>query len=93
MNISISKKRISLPWFPGSHFLRGLITKSKALSIFDSPDSPDMSSYKIQIYQIKTIAHRHAAQSRRCLRNDDRTVLLPVLEAELRDSGTISIDQ
>ena len=27
------------------------------------------------------------------LRNDERTVLLPVLEAELRDSGSISTDQ
>ena len=27
------------------------------------------------------------------LKNDERTVLLPVLEAELRDSISISIDQ
>ena len=33
------------------------------------------------------------AQNRRCLRNDERTVLLSVLEVELRDSGSISIDQ
>ena len=42
---------------------------------------------------MKKIAHRPAAQSRRCLRNDERTVLLHVLEAELRDPGSISIDQ
>ena len=41
----------------------------------------------------KKITHHPAAQSRRCLRNDDRTILLPVLEAELRDSSSISIDQ
>ena len=41
----------------------------------------------------KKITHRPASQSRRCLRNDERTVLLLVLEAELRDSGSISIDQ
>ena len=28
VNISISRKKICLPWFPGGHFLRGLITKS-----------------------------------------------------------------
>ena len=55
--------------------------------------NPHRSSYKIYIYQIKTITHRLAAQSRRCLRNDERTVLLSVLEAELRDSSSISIDQ
>ena len=41
----------------------------------------------------KKIAYCPAAQSRRCLRNDERTVLLPVLKAELRDSSSISIDQ
>ena len=41
----------------------------------------------------KKIAHRPASQSRRCLRNDKQTVLLPVLEAELRDSSSISVDQ
>ena len=41
----------------------------------------------------KKVAHRPAAQSRGYLRNDERTVLLPVLEAELRDSGSILIDQ
>ena len=39
------------------------------------------------------MAHQPATQSRGYLRNDERTVLLPVLEAELRDSGSISIDQ
>ena len=28
VNISISRKKICLPWFPGGHFLKGLITKS-----------------------------------------------------------------
>ena len=28
VNISISRKKIGLPWFTGGHFLRGLITKS-----------------------------------------------------------------
>ena len=28
VTISISRKRIYLSWFPGGHFLRGLITKS-----------------------------------------------------------------
>ena len=28
VTISISRKKICLPWFPGGHFLRGLITKS-----------------------------------------------------------------
>ena len=41
----------------------------------------------------KGIAHCPAAQSERCLGNDERTVLLPVLEAELRDSSGISIDR
>ena len=27
VTISISRKKIFLPWFPGGHFLRGLITK------------------------------------------------------------------
>ena len=43
--------------------------------------------------QIKKLAHRPATQIRRCLRNDERTVLLPVLEAELQDSGSISTHQ
>ena len=33
----------------------------------------------------KQIAYHPAAQSRRHLRNDERTILLPVLETELRD--------
>ena len=28
VTISISRKKICLPWIPGGHFLRGLITKS-----------------------------------------------------------------
>ena len=28
VTISISRKKICFPWFPGDHFLRGLITKS-----------------------------------------------------------------
>ena len=28
VNISISRKKVCLQWFPGGHFLRGLITKS-----------------------------------------------------------------
>ena len=54
VNISISRKKICLPWFPGGHFLRGLITKSQVLSIFNSSDdrffsnlNPHRSSYKI----------------------------------------------
>ena len=38
MTISISRKKLCLPWFPGGHFLRGLITKSYVLSIFNISD-------------------------------------------------------
>ena len=93
MNISISRKKIGLPWFPGGHFLRGLKKHRFCPYLivlttdFFPVWNPHRSLYKIWIYQIKTLAHRPAAQSR-CLRNDERTVLLPVLEAELRDSGS-----
>ena len=38
VNISISRKKICLPWFPGGPFLRGLIRKSQVLSIFNNSD-------------------------------------------------------
>ena len=28
VTFSISRKKVCLPWFPGGHFLRGLMTKS-----------------------------------------------------------------
>ena len=55
--------------------------------------NPHGSWYKLQIYQINKIAHHPVAQSSRCLRNDERTFLLPVLETESRDYNNISMDQ
>ena len=46
VNILISRKRICLPWFPGRHFLRGLITKSQVFSIFNSSDDRFFSNLK-----------------------------------------------
>ena len=38
-----------LLWFPGGHFLRGLITKSLVLSIFDSSDNRFFFLFEIHI--------------------------------------------
>ena len=39
------------------------------------------------------VAVEFAVNGNQALRNDEQTVLLSVLEGELRDSGSISIDQ
>ena len=48
--------------------------------------------FKLQIYQLKKTTHHPAVQSRRCSRNDEQSILLPLPETELRDSNNISID-
>ena len=80
----------------GGSFFKGLDNKI----IFNSSDDRffyNLKSTKVFIQDLdlpnKKITHRPASHSRRCLGNDERTVLLPVFEAKLRDSSSISIDQ
>ena len=72
-------------------FFKGLDNKIIGFSIFKNSDDRFFSNLKstqvfiqdLDLPNKKNMTHRPAAQSTRCLRNDERTVLLPVLEAEL----------
>ena len=60
---------------------------------FNSLNAAKVLIQDLDLPNKKKIAHQPAAQRRRCLRDDEGTILMPVLEAELRDSNNISTDQ